>query len=183
MENQLLLRQLSQGNRVVFKKIFEEYYRPLCGFSRKFIADAEICDDLVQESFLALWNKRSELESYKAIKSYLYSSVRNACLNYLRHESVKQKSEEEIKTLSSDWYSENSIVEEEVHTQIYEAIKELSPQARKVIVMTMNGLTNPEMAEELGVSINTIKTQKQRGYTFLRDKLKGIHWVLLLLLA
>ena len=183
MENQLLLQQLSKGNREVFKKIFEDYYRPLCGFSRRFITDAEICDDIVQESFLALWNKRTEIESYNVIKSYLYASVRNACLNYLRHENVKQKSEEEIKTLSSDWYAEDSIVEEEVHSQIYEAIKELPPQSRNIIVMTMNGFTNPEMAEELGVSINTIKTLKKRGYTFLRGKLKGIHWVLLLLLA
>ena len=183
MENQLLLKQLSEGNRIVFKKIFEEYYRPLCGFSKRFIVDAEICDDLVQESFLGLWNKRNEIESYGAIKSYLYSSVRNACLNYLRHEGVKQKNEEDIKSLSSDWYAEDSILEEEVHSQIYEAIKELPPQSRKVIIMTMNGLTNPEMAEELGVSVNTINTIKQRGYTFLRSKLKGIHWVLLLLLA
>ncbi|WP_421918828.1 RNA polymerase sigma-70 factor [Marinifilum sp.] len=183
MENQLLFKQLSEGNRVVFKKIFEEYYRPLCGFSKRFIADAEVCDDLVQESFLGLWNKRTEIDNYKAIKSYLYSSVRNACLNYLRHEDVKQKSEEDIKSLSSDWYSEDSILEEEVHSQIYEAIKKLSPQSRKIIIMTMNGLTNPEIAEELDVSLNTIKTLKKRGYTFLREKLKGIHWVLLLLLA
>jgi RNA polymerase sigma factor, sigma-70 family/RNA polymerase sigma-70 factor, Bacteroides expansion family 1 len=183
MENQLLLKQLSQGNRVVFKKIFEEYYRPLCGFSRNFIPDAEVCDDLVQESFLGLWNKRSDIESYTAIKSYLYSSVRNACLNYLRHQDVKQKSQEDIKVLSSDWYAEDSIVEEEVHSHIYEAIKELSPQSRKIILMTMNGLTNPEMAEELNVSVNTVKTLKKRAYEFLRGKLKGIHWVLLLLLA
>ena len=183
MEKQLLLKQLSQGNRVVFKKIFEEYYRPLCGFSRKFIDDAEVCDDLVQESFLALWNKRTEIESYNAIKGYLYSSVRNACLNYLRHQSVKQKSHENIRALSSEWYTEDTIIEEKVHFQIYEAIKELSPQSRKIILMTMNGLTNPEMAEELDISVNTVKTLKKRSYEFLRGKLKGIHWMLLLLLA
>lgn len=184
MENDLLLiKQLSEGNRSVFKRIFEDYYRPLCGFSRKFIDDNDICDDLVQEAFLELWHKRKEISNFKAIKSYLYSSVRNASLNYLRHELVKNKNETEILALSSDWYYEDSIIEEEVNSEIYEAIKELSPQSRKVIVMTMNGLTNPEIAAELEISINTVKTLKKRCYKFLRDRLKGIHWVLLLLLV
>lgn len=183
MENELLLKQLAEGNRKVFKSIFEDYYRPLCGFSRKFIDDSDVCDDIVQESFLGLWNKRSEIASYNAIKSYLYSSVRNACLNHLRHTDVRNRNEEQIKKLSSDWYSEDSLIEEEVHAQIYEAIKELSPQSRKVIIMTMNGLTNPEMAAELDVTVNTVKTLKKRGYQILRERLKGIHWVLLLLLS
>ena len=183
MGDQILLKQLADGNRIVFKKIFEDYYRPLCGFSRRFIADPEICDDIVQESFLGLWNKRAEIEDFNAIKSFLYTSVRNACLNYLRHENVKHKNEEEIKKLSSEWYAEDLIVEEEVYSQVYEAIKELSPQARNTVIMTMNGLTNPEIAEELNISVNTVKTIKKRSYNFLRGKLKGVHWVLLLLLT
>ena len=183
VDDKLLIKQLAEGNRLVFKRIFEDYYRPLCGFSKKFIADTDVCDDIVQESFVGLWNKRQEISSFNAIKSYLYSSVRNACLNYLRHQNVRDKSESEILALSSDWYLEDSIVEEEVHSEIYEAIKDLSPQSRKVIVMTMNGLTNPEIAADMEVSVNTVKTLKQRGYKFLRGRLKGIHWVLLLLLA
>lgn len=183
VDDKLLIKQLSEGNRLVFKRIFEDYYRPLCGFSRKFIPDSDVCDDIVQESFLGLWNKRTEISSFNVIKSYLYTSVRNACLNHLRHQNVKDKSEAEVMALSSDWYMEDSIVEEEVHSEIYEAIKDLSPQSRKVVVMTMNGLTNPEIAADLGVSVNTVKTLKKRGYQFLRERLKGIHWILLLLLS
>ena len=181
MENEtLLINQFSEGNRLVFKRIFEDYYRPLCGFSKRFVADNDVCDDIVQESFLALWNKREEIYNLKIIKSYLYSSVRNACLNYLRHQSVKNKNEANILALSSDWYYEDAIIEEEVYAEIYDAIKELSPQSRKVIIMTMNGLTNPEIAGELDISINTVKTLKKRCYKSLRNRLKGIHWVFLL---
>lgn len=184
MENAtLLIKQLADGNRLVFKRIFEEYYRPLCGFSRKFLTDNNVCDDIVQESFLGLWNKRKEISSSKSIKSYLYSSVRNASLNYLRHEDVKIKNEANILALSSEWYYEDSLIEEEVYSQIYEAIKDLSPQSRKIIIMTMNGFTNPEIAIDLDISVNTVKTLKQRSYSFLRSRLKGVHWVLLLLLT
>ena len=180
--NTFLLQQLAKGNKMVFKQLFEEYYHPLRGFARKFISDYDICNDLVQESFVGLWDKRKEISNSSAIKSYLYSSVRNACLNHLRFEQMKSKNEDRILALSSDWYYEDSLLEEEVHSQIYEAIKDLPAQSRRVIVMAMNGSTNLEIAEELNISINTVKTLKQRSYKFLREKLKGIHWLLLLLL-
>ena len=184
MENDhLLIRQLREGNRLVFKKLFEHYYNPLRGFSGKFVDDSAACDDLVQEAFVGLWNKREQISDGRAIKSYLYSTVRNACLNYLRHEKVKTKNQDDILALSSDWYFEDSSIEEEVHAEIYEAIKDLSPQSRRVVVLSMNGLSNPEIAEELDVSLNTIKTLKKRAYQSLRERLKGMHWVLLLLLT
>jgi RNA polymerase sigma-70 factor (ECF subfamily) len=182
-ENRLLIKQFNEGNRVIFKRIFEDHYRPLCGFSNKFIDDIDVCDDIVQEAFLGLWNHKEQIVDMRAIKSYLYSSVRNACLNYLRHENVKNKREADIIALSSEWYFEDTIVEEEVYNQIYEAIKDLTPQGRKVVIMTMNGLTNPEIAADLDVSINTVKTLKKRAYEHLRTKLKGVHWLLLLLLT
>ena len=89
----LSLKQFQKGNRVLFKKYFEEYYRPLCGFANKFIQDMEASDDIVQEAFLGLWNNREDILDVKAIKNYLYSSVRNSCLNYLRHQKVKEKNQ------------------------------------------------------------------------------------------
>jgi RNA polymerase sigma-70 factor (ECF subfamily) len=181
--NTFLLQQLEKGNRVVFKQLFEEYYHPLRGFARKFIDDGDVCNDIVQEAFVGLWDKRKELSFSNAIKSYLYSSVRNSCLNYLRHEDVKNRNEASLIALSSDWYYEDSLLEEEVHAQIYEEIKDLPERSRDVILMALNGAANADIATELNISINTVKTLKQRGYKILRDRLKGIHWILLLLLT
>lgn len=182
-DNTLLLQQLGKGNRIVFKQLFEAYYHPLHGFAKKFISDSDVCNDIVQESFVGLWAKRKDISNSSAIKSYLYSSVRNASLNFLRNEEIKSRNQEQILALSSDWYYEDSLLEEEVHSQIYDAIKELSPQTRKVIVFAMNGSSNAEIAEELDISVNTVKTLKQRAYKFLRERLEGVHWILLLLLA
>ena len=182
-DNTFLLQQLAKGNRIVFKQLFEEYYHPLNGFAKKFISDSDVCNDIVQESFVGLWAKRKDISNPSAIKSYLYTSVRNGSLNHLRSEQMKNKNEDKVIALSSDWYYEDSLLEEEVHSQIYEAIKDLPTQSRRVIVMAMNGSTNVEIAEDLNVSINTVKTLKKRAYEFLRERLKGIHWVLLLLLS
>lgn len=182
-DNTFLLQQLANGNRAVFKQLFEEYYHPLHGFSTKFISDRNVCKDIVQDAFVGLWERRKELSSSEAIKSYLYSSVRNLCLNYLRHEDVKNKNESNLVALSSDWYFQDSLLKEEVHSQIYEEIEKLSPRSRDVILLAMNGTANEDIATQLNISINTVKTHKQRGYNVLRERLKGIHWLLLLLLS
>ena len=78
---------------------------------------------------------------------------------------------------------EEFILEEEVHAMVYDAIKDLSERSRRVVILTMEGLSNPEIAKELGVSVNTVKTIKLRAYRVLRERLKGIQWLLLLLLG
>lgn len=181
--NTFLLQQLANGNRGVFKQLFEEYYHPLYGFSKKFISDKDVCKDIVQDAFVGLWDRRKELLSSDTIKSYLYKTVRNLCLNYLRREDMKNKNEANLIALSSDWYFEDSLLKEEVHSQIYEEIKNLPPRSRDVIILAMNGASNEDIATQLSVSINTVKTHKQRGYSVLRERLKGIHWLLLLLLT
>lgn len=83
------------------------------------------------------------------------------------------------------WLSEEGdeefLLEDEVHAMVYEAIKDLSEQSRRVVIMTMDGASNPEIAEQLGVSVNTVKTIKLRAYRVLRERLKGLQWLLLLL--
>ena len=183
MQNdQLIFEKFKRGDKQVYKSIFDQYFMALKGFSKRFIENNDVCDDIVQDSFVGLYNKRKNLKDINAVKSYLYSGVRNGCLNYLRSEKIKSVHHEAIKELSSPWYSANFIVEE-VHAGLYAAIKDLTPKQREIVVMNMNGLSNPEIAEELNVSINTVKTLKKRAYEQLRVKLKGIHWVLIILFA
>ena len=66
---------------------------------------------------------------------------------------------------------------------LYVAIDQLPPQTRNVILLNLEGKTSPEVAEELGISVNTVKTIKLRAYRVLRERLKGIQWLLLLLLG
>lgn len=182
MDEGQLFKQFKSGNKQVYKSVFDQYFMALKGFAKRFIEDDDACDDIVQDAFVGLYNKRSEIKDIKAIKGYLYSGVRNGCLNYLRNNKIKGSHHENIQELSSSWYSENYIIEE-VYAELYQAIKGLTRAQREVVVMSMNGLSNPEIAEELDVSVNTIKTLKKRAYSELRSKLKGIHWVLLLLLS
>lgn len=181
--DQFILKQLHQGNRLVFKNLFEKYYYALKGFSTKFIDRNDICDDIVQDAFIVLWKNREQIKNISALKSYLYTIVRNSCLTYIRDKKSKSVIDDKIKILESESFFEETIIEEEVYSEVYKAIKGLSPQARKIVILSMNGLTNPEIAEDLQVSVNTVKTLKKVAYKKLREQLKGIHWVTLLMLV
>ena len=181
--DQFILKQLHQGNRLVFKNLFEKYYYALKGFSKKFIDRDDIGDDIVQDAFVILWKNREQIKSIIALKSYLYTIVRNNCLNHIRDEKTKSEIDDKLNVLESESFFEETIIEEEVSSEVYEAIKDLSPQARKIVILSMNGLTNPEIAEDLQVSVNTVKTLKKVAYKKLRERLKGIHWITLLMLV
>ena len=77
---------------------------------------------------------------------------------------------------------EDFILENEIHEELYRALKDLPEQSRRVVVMTMHGLSNQEIASQLNISQNTVKTLKLKAYRVLRERLKNVHWFLLFLL-
>jgi len=174
---------LKQGNQVVFKQLFDQHYYALKGFSKKFISRDDVCDDLVQKAFISLWEHAKELKHVSAIKSYLYSAVRNGCLNYLSRENGKFKDVEALDIISSDSTFEDMVIEQEVYSEVYKAIKNLSAQSRRIVIHSMNGLKNEEIADDLGISINTVKTLKKNAYSKLRKELDGVSWILFMLLV
>lgn len=166
---------------MVFKEIFNRYYLPVKSYAFQFVEDDETIEDFVQDAFLKVWEKREDFYYVAAIKSFLYMSVKNACLDYLRHQKVQRRNEPELVMWLTEEGKEEFLLEEEVHAMVYDAIKDLSEQSRRVVIMTMEGASNPEIAEALHVSVNTVKTIKLRAYRVLRERLKGLQWLLLLL--
>ncbi len=166
--------------------IFKKYYPRLCAFAIDFLEDKEDAEDIVQDVFKVYLEKNNIISTDElAIKSFLYSSVKNACLNKFRHQKVKDKycqvfaQEEE-----SDSHGLDNIIHAEIVGSLYEAINELPKGCAIVIRMGyLEGLKNPQIAETLGISINTVKTQKQRGLTLLRQKLGETAILCLMLLS
>ena len=83
------------GNKENFKLVFDGYFSALCSFGYKYIQDISAVEDLTQEVFISLWDKRQNFDHINAIKAFLYTSVRNKCLNHLKHRVVIQKNEAE----------------------------------------------------------------------------------------
>jgi len=163
--------------RETFQFLFEKYYKALCSFARQILEDKDICEDAVQDAYVSLWDVRSDFNEEKAVKYYLYSAVRNKCLNLIRHEKVKARHQQELAYPTVD----EGVIEEGVFAPIYKALKDLTPQECKVMMGVMYGNSNQDIADDLGVSVNTVKTLRQRAYKTLREKLKGIQWLVVIL--
>lgn len=158
-----------------FKKLFEEYYSRLCYFSYQFVGSKASAEDIVQDAFIKFWNQREEVSSHAiAVKSFLYTTVRNASLNYIRHEKVAfNYQEKQDNDPLDDFDVVHTLIRAEVLAEIHKAIEQLPASCKRISKMGyLEGMKNKEIAEKLGISINTVKTQKQRALQLLRLLLK-----------
>lgn len=177
------IKKIKLGDKRAFKDLFESLFNPLVAFGYKYVQDQDVLEDMVQEAFVSLWENKENFNEMAALKSYLYNSVRNKCLNHLKHEKVKNKHEGAlIYQLESDQYFSAHVIEEETFDRLLAEIRMLPAAAQEIMVLAMNGMKNPEIAKELNISINTVKTQKKISYAKLKDKLDGVMSILLFIL-
>lgn len=172
---------------VITEKLFKQYYRTLCHYAWQYLKDVEVSKDLVQDVFAAFHQRLPDIASENSeayFKNYLFLAVRNACLNALKKQKVEKKYwEEKIFEEESEHAIELNIIRSEVLAAVYAVIETLPESCQLIFKKTyIEGLSNAEAAAELDLSINTIKTQKQRGIKTLKSKLPPHLMALFLLL-
>jgi len=130
-----------------------------------------VSEDIVQDVFVSMWENLENLHTINSIKSFLFASVRNSCINYLKHQKVEQRYLNNYEDIYSEEFFLNQIIEEETDRLIYKVIGSLAPQTRKILVYHLAGYSNSEISTKLGISVNTIKTLKSRAYKILKSNL------------
>ncbi len=178
-QDETLIKHIRQGDRDAFRTFFEGFYPSACIFAGKYTHDPDVAEDTAQEAFIEFWKRREQFDHLRAAKGFIYTVIRNSCLNQIRIRNLR----EEIlrKEITPDDYFYELVQEEETYRIIYQAIYELPHQSRKIILLSLKEYKNPEIAEELQVSLNTVKTLKKNAYRELRDKLKDHVFVFFLL--
>ena len=160
-----------------YKSLFDTLYPPLCLFANKYLSDMETSKDVVQEVFIKVWEQKIQYINFYAVKSLLYKSVRNKCLDVLKSKYHK------MGLLSSDIEDDHMMTEDffltqltvvETYSQLEAAIKKLPEKCEKIIRLTLNEYTNKEIAEEMCISKNTVKSQKRIAYDKLRHSLGSL---------
>lgn len=154
--------------------LFKEYYDRLVYFSVQIIRDQGQAQDITQDAFIKYWQEREAIFPNKvAIKNYLYSTVRNASLNIIRHNKVVDDYREQHGFSETEELTiMDAIISSEVMAELYSAIEALPANYRTISKMSyLEGKKNQEIADELNMSINTVKKQKQRALELLRLRL------------
>ncbi len=170
--------KFQKGNVHAYKQLFGELYPVMCSFANKFLKNTGEAEDNVQEAFIELWKQHEKFISLDQIKAFLYLSVKNRCLNVLKHHKIKGRYAQNILN-NEEAYFHDHLIEAEFVSLIKEAIQQLTDQRKEIILLMLQGLKNNEIAERLNISVNTVKMQKKIAYRQLREKLQ--HSLLLLL--
>lgn len=168
------IEKIKNGDRKAFKNLFLRFYDPLCQFSWQFTRSQHISEELVQEVFLAVWKSKETLDPQKDIKSYLYQSVKNKALNYIKHKELAEEYNNKIEWLSPTPVTQqhNYREQSEFVEAAQKAIEDLPGRARQIYKLSRkDGLTYKEISAVLDISIKTVESQMSRALKILRKSL------------
>ncbi len=168
----------------MFEQLFREYFTPLCNFALGYVNDLDTAKEVVQEVFINLWNKKDSIKSDKSVKAYLYTSVRNRCLNYIRDHKKFRSYVLDIEIENEELLVENnSLTQAETQIKIQQAIDKLPEKCKEVFRLSrFDELKYKEIAEKLGISIKTVEVQISKALKILREELKELIISMLLIL-
>lgn len=176
----------SIGNRnYIFDVYFRRYYTLLFHFAYSYTKEVEWAEDIVQSVFIKLLKTEQQFDNEEYFKNYLYKSVRNTCLNELKQRQVQTEglSKLQQETESSEDFMLR-IIRTEIYQKICEAVETLPGGCKQVFKMAyLEQLDNEEIAVRLNLSINTVKVQKNKAKHVLRERLKGLYPLAMLLLS
>jgi RNA polymerase sigma-70 factor (ECF subfamily) len=176
------LNDLGNGDAGVYSALFERLFYSLCSFAGKYLEPNEDPADVVQDVFFEFWLKKPRFETEIALKTYLYRSVRNKCLDIVKHHRVRAKYHSTQALEEQTEFFLQQILEEEVYTLLKEAIDSLPDLTREVYNLALLGYDNQRIAEILGITPDAVKARKKRGKVILQEKLKNLFSLLLLLI-
>ena len=161
-------------NKQSFELLFRENFTALSGFARKYVIDIDTSKEIAHDVFINLWEKRNEIDSEKPLRSYLFTSVRNRCLNYIRDQKKFDRTEDITGNPGYSQPAENNDPVEilELEERINLAIDSLPDKCREIFIMNrFRDLKYAEIAKKLDISVKTVEAQMSRALKTLREKL------------
>lgn len=171
-----------------FEKLYKLYYPKMFAFAKNYVPANEDAENIVQDVFLILWERKEEIEISFTLTTYLFTLVKNRCLNFLRHKLIEEEYNSQMKeelgfklyALETFDYSYQS--EEELQEVIQRALDTLPERCREVFIKSrIEGLKYKEISDELGISVNTVENQMVTALKKLRVALKDYLPLLLFL--
>jgi RNA polymerase sigma-70 factor (ECF subfamily) len=177
--DQDLFIQLRAGESTALDELFHRYYTDLCRTALRFVNNEQEAEDIVQNLFVALWEKRAgQGDEPGSVAAYLRRAVRNRSLNYLRDRKRIPIDDTDIpETLAAKELADDDLTQDELRDRIHKAIDTLPERCRLVFVMSkLEEMSHKEIAEAMEISPKTVENQMTRAYRFLRE------WLSLILL-
>jgi RNA polymerase sigma-70 factor (ECF subfamily) len=169
-----LFDQIKNNDEQAFEQIFHHYYQNLCVFASKIIKDNDAAEEIVQDLFVKMWEKRKSLNINTSLKNYLVRSVKNQCINFIKHYHIRNTYAENILAQNKlQAEKDDDFIEFDLSKKIEESINSLPKKRQEIFRLSREeGLKYREIAEKLNISIKTVEAQMGLAIKALRDNLK-----------
>ncbi len=170
-EEQNIINTLDEAT---FQLLFKSNFKGLCWFAVKYVKDLDTAKEIVQDAFIALWEKRESIDLSKPVKSYLSTMIYNKSLNYLRDNKKFNKDILSFENIYPDagYHQTNKLIEEEISRKIKSAIEELPEKCREVFVLSRyENLKYQQIADKLQISVKTVEAQMSKALQHMRTRL------------
>jgi RNA polymerase sigma-70 factor (ECF subfamily) len=177
-----LTTKLQEGDKATFDFLFRAHYPGLCAFARTYVRSADTAEELVQEVFVKIWERHQRLIIHTSVKSYLYQSVFNSCITYIktaRAESGRHadpddpavRNELMLTTPGPDEFE--TLFNDEAERDLEDAINSLPEQCREIFTLCRYGnLSYKEISKKMDISGSTVKTQMSRAMNRIMKQMK-----------
>lgn len=171
-----IIAGFKEGNKEAFAAVYKSHYPALFFFVKRFVIDRAEAEDITAETFIKLWKIKHNFESHQNIKAFLYITARNACLDCLRARQRSTGMQQEMLYLllqQNDMTFIHDEIKADMLTQVKEKIEDLPPKCKQIFKMAFfERVKNKDIAEKLGLTLQTVKNQKVRAIKLLRLALK-----------
>ncbi len=169
-----------QGNKEVFNAIYNEFSDMLYHLCMEYLSDETIAEEIVQDTFVKLWDVREGIRDDLSLRNYLYTITKNYCLMQFRKKQTLIKSKKELKYIEMQFNYEAMVAMaddvlqfDELKSRIDEAIEALPDKLKEVFILSrFDGLKYKEIAEQLDVSVKTVEVRISKSLSILRNELK-----------
>jgi RNA polymerase sigma-70 factor (family 1) len=168
-----LVKAFQRGEEKGFTYFFNELYPALLYFAFRILNDKAAAKDIVEESFIKIWERHTSFTHHKVIKSWLYTTVRNGCIDLQRKQQTNMQREEELASMTktTETHAMQEMIRAEVASEIYNAITNLPPRCRQVFrLIYIEGKTLKQTAQEMQLSVNTVKNHRTHGLSLLKKR-------------
>lgn len=187
IESGQILQSLQNGDEATFAFIFRTYFAALFNYACRIIRDEEQADDVVQDAFCRLYENRSTITIHFSLRSYLYRSVYNGCIDLIRHQKIVNHY---IDAEMLDFYftrilqhpeAELALQDKDISLAVQEAIDTLPNRCKEIFCLSkLEGLSNKQIAEQLEISQKTVEAQMTTAFVRLR---KELEWLLFIIFS
>lgn len=182
-----LVRSIRNGDTQSLELIFRRLCPALCAFAQKYLHDVNDAEEVVQDIFYAVWKNRDRLDENQSLKSYLFTAVKNRCLNLLDKRKTHSQQAELLwflyaqdATTGTNAY--HALLAQDLERDLNAALAHLPKECKKIFELSrFEGLKYQEIAQRLNISIKTVETQMSRALSRLRLELREHITILILL--